>query len=230
MLRIFQLMGWQVRKRAVGLRSRIETLPSVATPPDRHWASKLCRVWGGRDGWLTLALAINCCSRQLLGWQLPRSGKAVTAAAALEQALIPRFGTLGLMHTPFLPCSDNAQVFTSRKYTQLVRSYWLPANVHRPALPTAERHRRPGDPHAQGTMHAHAPLPNLAAHQPRNRQLDPVLQPPAPTPGAGHDVPCQGLCFSGLTCAETARSLQTQKTKIPGNNVGTCRQRADRMW
>src|SRR5690606_26922984 len=90
--RIFQLMGWQVRKRAVGARPRIQALPSVAKAPDERWATDLCRIWGGRDGWLTLALVIDCYTRQLLGWQLSRSGKASTAAAALEQALIARFG------------------------------------------------------------------------------------------------------------------------------------------
>ena len=53
--RIFQLKGWQVRKRAIGHRPRIEALPSVAERPDQRWATDLCRVWGGRDGWLTLA-------------------------------------------------------------------------------------------------------------------------------------------------------------------------------
>ena len=33
--RIFQLMGWQVRKRAVGQRPRIQTLPSVAMASDQ---------------------------------------------------------------------------------------------------------------------------------------------------------------------------------------------------
>ena len=70
--RIFQLKGWQVRKRAVGQRPRIQALPSVATAPDQRWATDLCRVWGGRDGWLTLALVIDCHTRQLLGWQLSR--------------------------------------------------------------------------------------------------------------------------------------------------------------
>jgi putative transposase len=56
--RIFQLKGWQVRKRAVGHRPRIEALPSVAQAPDERWATDLCRVWGGRDGWLTLALVM----------------------------------------------------------------------------------------------------------------------------------------------------------------------------
>ena len=32
--RVFQIMGWQVRKRPVGLRPRIQALPSVATAPN----------------------------------------------------------------------------------------------------------------------------------------------------------------------------------------------------
>src|SRR3546814_8824542 len=93
--RIFQIKGWQVRKRAVGKRPRIEALPSVAMAPDQRWATDLCRIWGGRDGWLSLALVIDCHTRQLLGWHLSRSGKATTASAALEQALITRYGSLG---------------------------------------------------------------------------------------------------------------------------------------
>src|SRR3546814_4750298 len=46
--RIFQIKGWQVRKRAVGKRPRIEALPSVAMAPDQRWATDLCRIWGGR--------------------------------------------------------------------------------------------------------------------------------------------------------------------------------------
>ncbi len=98
--RIFQLMGWQVRKRAIGHRPRIDALPSVATAPDQRWATDLCRVCGGRDGWLTLALVIDCHTRELLGWQLSRSGKASTAGAALEQALIARNGSLGKVQNP----------------------------------------------------------------------------------------------------------------------------------
>ena len=33
--RIFQIKGWQVRKRAIGHRPRIEALPSVATAPNQ---------------------------------------------------------------------------------------------------------------------------------------------------------------------------------------------------
>jgi len=133
--RIFQLKGWQVRKRAVGRRPRIQALPSVAQGPDERWATDLCRIWGGRDGWLTLALVIDCHTRQLLGWQLSRSGKASTAAAALEQALITRYGTLGRVPVPFLLRSDNGLVFTSRHYTRLVRSYGLQQEFITPHCP-----------------------------------------------------------------------------------------------
>lgn len=133
--RVFQLRGWQVRKRAVGRRPRIEALPSVATKPDERWATDLCRIWGGRDGWLTLALVIDCCTRQLLGWHLSRSGKASTAVAALEQALITRYDSLGRVHTPFLLRSDNALVFTSRSYTRLVRGYGLKQEFITPHCP-----------------------------------------------------------------------------------------------
>ncbi|MGY0612467.1 IS3 family transposase [Luteimonas sp. A501] len=133
--RIFQLKGWQVRKRAVGCRPRIQVLPSVAQAPDERWATDLCRIWGGRDNWLTLALVIDCYTRQLLGWHLSRSGKASTATAALEQTLIARFGTLGRVHTPFPLRSDNGLVFTSRDYTRLVRSYGLKQEFITPYCP-----------------------------------------------------------------------------------------------
>ena len=133
--RIFQLKGWQVRKRAVGRRPRIEALPSVATAPNQRWATDLCRVWDGKDGWLSLALVIDYHTRQLLGWQLSRTGKASTAVAALEQALITRFGTLGRVKGAFLLRSDNGLVFTSRQYTALVRSYGLKQEFITPHCP-----------------------------------------------------------------------------------------------
>lgn len=133
--RIFQLKGWQVRKRAIGKRPRIEALPSVAKKPDERWATDLCRIWGGRDGWLTLALVIDCYSRELIGWQLSRCAKASTAASALEQALIARYGCLGRVSEPFLLRSDNGLVFTSRRYTQLVRHYGLRQEFITPHCP-----------------------------------------------------------------------------------------------
>lgn len=46
--RIFQLKGWQVKKRPVGFRPRVQALPSVAGRPDERWATDLCRIWTGK--------------------------------------------------------------------------------------------------------------------------------------------------------------------------------------
>lgn len=133
--RIFQLMRWQVKKRPVGFRPRVQALPSRAAFPNERWATDLCRVWTGRDGWSTLALVMDCHSRELLGWHLSRSGRSKTAEAALEGALIARFGTLGRVSTSFLLRSDNGLVFTSRSYTALVRSYGLRQEFITPHTP-----------------------------------------------------------------------------------------------
>jgi putative transposase len=82
-----------------------------------------------------MALVMDCHSREILGWQLSRSGKATTATAALEQALISRFATLGRVSEPFLLRSDNGLVFTSRTYTRLVRSYGLKQEFITPHCP-----------------------------------------------------------------------------------------------
>jgi len=133
--RVFQCKGWQVRKRPVGFRPRIQAIPSLAKAPNERWATDLCRVWAGRDGWTSLPLVIDCYTRELLGWHLSRSGKSKTAESALEQTLTTRFGCLGKVHAPFLLRSDNGLVFTSRSYTALVKGYGLQQEFITPYTP-----------------------------------------------------------------------------------------------
>ena len=71
--RIFRLKGWQVRMRAVGMRPRIQAIPSVATAPNERWSTDIARIWTGRDGWASLALVIDCHTRELLGWHFYRA-------------------------------------------------------------------------------------------------------------------------------------------------------------
>lgn len=49
--------------------------------------------------------------------------------------MIARFGTLGRVETSFLLRSDNGLVFTSRRYTALVRSYGLQQEFITPHCP-----------------------------------------------------------------------------------------------
>lgn len=39
--RIFQIKGWQVRKRPIGMRPSVEAMPSVATAPNERWSADL---------------------------------------------------------------------------------------------------------------------------------------------------------------------------------------------
>lgn len=133
--RIFQLKGWQVRKKFRGFRPRVKSFPSVAPRPNERWSTDLARIWCGKDRWCTLALVMDCCTRELLGWQLSRSAKAKTAEAALEYALINRFGCLGRVPQPFKLRSDNGLVFCSKTYTTLVRSYGLDQEFITPYTP-----------------------------------------------------------------------------------------------
>jgi hypothetical protein len=199
--RVFQLMGWQVRKRAIGHRPRIEALPSVATTQKERWATDLCRVWGGRDGWQTLALVIDCHTWQLLGWQLSRSGRATRATSALEQALIARFGSLGRVDRSFLLRSDNGLVFTSRGVYADGAQLRSSSGVHHVTLPSAERDDRTRYPTVGGAMRASSSLRNPTTRHARHRGVDPLLQHPIAPPDSRHENPWYGLCFSSLTPA-----------------------------
>jgi putative transposase len=67
--RILQLKGWQVRKRPQGFRPRARRLPSVTSRPDERWATDLTHVWCGKDRRASLAVIIDCCTREILGWR-----------------------------------------------------------------------------------------------------------------------------------------------------------------
>jgi putative transposase len=60
-------------------------MPSVAAYPNERWATDLCRVWSGRDGWATLALVMgvsfynNRRPHQALGMKTPAEAFALAA-------------------------------------------------------------------------------------------------------------------------------------------------------
>ena len=133
--RIFQLKGWQVRKNPRDFRPRVKSFPSVAPQPNQRRLTDLARVWCGQNRWCTLALVMDCCTREILGWRLSRSEKAWTAEAALEDALINRFGWLGRVPQTFKLRSDNGRVFCSKTYSSLVKNYGISQEFITPCTP-----------------------------------------------------------------------------------------------
>ncbi len=77
-------------------------MPSVDPEPNLRWSTDLARGWCAQDRCCTTALVIDCCSRELLGWRLSKTGKAKTVESALEEALINRFGCLGSLTAPLV--------------------------------------------------------------------------------------------------------------------------------
>lgn len=110
-------------------------MPIRAAAPNERWSTDLARISTGKDGWASLALVIDCHTREPLGWHLSKSGKATTVSAALEHALIARFGTLGKVDKEFLLRSDNGLVFINPHFTKIVRSYGLKQEFITPRCP-----------------------------------------------------------------------------------------------
>ena len=133
--RICQLKGWQVRRRPAGARPRVRTTPSVADAPNRRWATDQARVWTDSHRWLSVTFVIDCCTRELLGWNLSPKGDAKAAACALEHALIERCNDLGKAPHNLVLRSDNGLVFTSKYYTRLARQHGVTQEFITPRTP-----------------------------------------------------------------------------------------------
>ena len=85
--------------------------------PGQLWHLDMTSVWVAEQGWVYLNAIIDCCTREIVGWQLSLRCRAVEAiavieAAVREQAILPGMLTLG---------TDNGSAFTARA-TRLVIS------------------------------------------------------------------------------------------------------------
>ena len=153
--RIFQLMRWQVRTRPVGFRPRVRTLPSVASVPNDRWATDLCRIWSGRDGWATLALVMDCPQPGAAGlapvarWTFQDCG--VCFGAGIDRAVRHSWAS----PKPFLLRSDNGLVFTPGA-TPPWYGLRVAPGVHHATFPGTERDGGAADPNAQGAVRAPA--------------------------------------------------------------------------
>ena len=81
------------------------------------WHLDITSVWVAEHGWVYLNAIIDCCTREIVGWQLSLRCRAVEAIAVIEtavrdQGILPGTLTLG---------TDNGSAFTARA-TRLVIS------------------------------------------------------------------------------------------------------------
>ena len=153
--RSFQLKGRQVRKGAVGRRPHVEALPSAAQAPDERWATELCRIWGGPDGWLILALGDRLPHPQTAGLAAlaQRRGQHRSGGPGAGVACIPkstlyaakstrdaRFSSCGA-HTHAIAVCERRRTISDRR--KLVREFTLSRQSKRLTMSIQRKAPRP---------------------------------------------------------------------------------------
>jgi len=133
--RIMRQEGWTVTKRSKGGRPRVTVKTSIAEHPNQRWATDIALVHCGRDGWCAFVPVIDCCTREVLGWELSGSWRSRTAERALESALIRRFGYTRGAPPGLVLRHDNGLVFGSRGYIATVGDYGLTQEYITPYTP-----------------------------------------------------------------------------------------------
>jgi putative transposase len=134
--RIMRLKGWTMNKRPKGGRPRVRASRSATARPDERWATDLALIFcGARDGWCTFVPVLDCCTRQVLGWELAPTARAKTAERALEQALINRFGWTHGAPPGLVIRHDNGLVFGSKLYRRIAHEYHLVQEYITPYTP-----------------------------------------------------------------------------------------------
>ena len=136
--RIYGLLkrkGWLVHQRVVTPRPRVQGWTSRTQRSNRRWAMDLTHVFCGRDGWAHLVAVIDCCDRELVGWEFALRGRAKEAERAIEAACIRRFGTLRPSGSAPIIRSDNGLIFQSRRFRAACRDYRLTQEFITPYTP-----------------------------------------------------------------------------------------------
>jgi putative transposase len=115
-LRVMRERGLLVRSRRLRARrkkdwSRVETVR-----PNQVWQTDMTKVWAGPGaGWAFLVSAIDCYTREIVGWHLSPRCRTVDALAALLPAVLQRFPQ-GSRGAGLTLTTDNGTQFTSQSF------------------------------------------------------------------------------------------------------------------
>ena len=97
-------------------------------------------VWVAEHGWVYLNAIIDCCTREIVGWELSLRCRAYEAIAVIEtavaeQAIRPGELTLG---------TDNGSAFTARATRLVLSGLGVRIAAAATATPRARRSSNPG--------------------------------------------------------------------------------------
>jgi transposase InsO family protein len=93
--------------------------------PDTVYAADVTYVWT-QEGWLYLAVVIDLCTRQVVGWSMSSRMKAKLVCDALQMALWRRQPKAGLIHH-----SDRGSQYASKAFRRLLKAHGIQGSMSR---------------------------------------------------------------------------------------------------
>jgi len=88
-LRVMRERGLLVRSRRLRARRRKEWGRVEAAEPNQIWQSDMTKIWAGPAvGWAYLVCVIDCCTREIVGWNPSHRCRTEEALEAVEQAVL----------------------------------------------------------------------------------------------------------------------------------------------
>ena len=89
-----------------------------AAEPNQIWQSDMTKIWAGSAvGWAYLVCVIDCCTREIVGWNLSHRCRTEDALAAIEQAVLERLPE-GSRQASVTLTTDNGTQFTSSRFVE----------------------------------------------------------------------------------------------------------------
>jgi len=60
------------------------------TRPDELWHMDMTKVWTAAHGWVYLHVIVDCCTREVVGWNVELRGRTNEAVACVDMAVTAR--------------------------------------------------------------------------------------------------------------------------------------------
>jgi len=117
-LRVMRERSLLVRSRRLRARRKKEWGRVEAVEPNQIWQSDMTKIWAGPAvGWAYLVSVLDCCTREIVGWNLSNRCRTEEALAAVEQAVLDRLPA-GSRETTLTLTTDNGTQFTSSRFME----------------------------------------------------------------------------------------------------------------
>ena len=93
--------------------------------PNRVWAADITYLWTD-EGWLYLAIVIDCNSRKIVGWAIDKTMTSELVETALNRAIVRQQPPRGLIHH-----SDRGVQYASRSFQALLKKNGITPSMSR---------------------------------------------------------------------------------------------------